>query len=243
MNPMRFAIGLAAVLLIVVIGFNLVPSGPGVGGGPAPTPTPTPTPNPTPIPIPLNPEALVVAERGTYAIGDPFPIPVTISVPAGWVGTVGGSYAAYLDSESGYAVIAFSLAQSVYADPCSEEGFLDPPPGPTVNDLAAALAALPGLDATSPADVTIDGYRGKQLVLTRSETFDDCTLPAAKYQVWQLPLGTIFTITAGQRMALWILDVNGRRLVISVATFQATTARELSDVQEILDSIRIEAVN
>lgn len=239
----RIAIGAVAIVLVAVIGFNLLPGGSGVGGGPAANPTPAPTPTPTPIPLPLNPEELVVSEPGTYLIDDPFPIPVTISVPPGWAGTVGGPYAAYLDKESGYAVIAFSLSLSVFADPCTDKGFLDPPPGPTVDDLATALAALPGLEATIAADVTVDGYRGKQLVLTLSDTFDRCTLPSAKYQIWQLPLGTIFTITPGQRIALWILDVDGQRLVVSVDTFQATTAQELSEVQEILDSIRIESPN
>jgi hypothetical protein len=244
MNPsIRLAVGAAAVVLVAVIGSNFLPSGSGVGGGPAATPTPTPTPSPTPIALPLDPQTLVVSEPGTYVIDDPFPIPVTISVPPGWVGKVGGPYAAYLDKEGGGAAIAFSLSQSIYADPCRDRGFLDPQPGPTVDDLAIALAGLPGLDATTAADVTVDGYHGKQLTLTAPDTFDGCTLTRDGYRIWQLPLGAIFSFTPGQRMALWILDVDGKRLVVSSDTFPATTAQESSEVQEILVSIHIENLN
>jgi hypothetical protein len=237
----RFAIGAAAVVLVAVIGFNFFPSGSGVGGGPAATPTLAPTPTRTPIPLPLHPRTLVISEPGTYVIDDPFPIPVTISLSPGWVGKVGGQYAAYLDKPS--AAIAFSLSQRIYADPCTGRGFLDPQPGPTVDDLASALGSLPGFDVIAPTEVTVDGYRGKQLTLTAPDNFDGCTLSRDGYRLWQLPLGLIFSFTPGQRMALWILDVEGERLVVSSDTFPATTAQELAEIQEILDSIRIEAVN
>lgn len=246
-TKIRLAIGAAAVVVAAVIGVTFLPSGSGIGGGPAATPTPAPTRTPTPIPLPVHPQALLVPELGAYLAGDPFPIPVTITIPAGWVGKVGGPYAAYLDKASdggsGGAAIAFSLSQSIYADPCNDPAFLDPQPGPTVDDLASALTSLPGLDVTTPTEVTVDGYRGKQLTLTAPDNFDGCTLGREGYRVWQLPLGAIFSFTPGQRMALWILDVDGERLVVSADTFPATTAQEQAEVQEILNSIRIETVN
>ena len=243
----RLAIGAAALVVAAVIGINFLPSGSGIGGGPAATPTPAPTPTPTPIAFPVYPQTLVVPELGSYRAGDPFPIPVTINVPAGWVGNVGGPYAAYLNKPSsganGGAAIAFSLSQSIYADPCRNQRFLDPQPGPTVDDLASALASLPGFDVTNPTEVTVDGYRGKQLTLTAPDNFDGCTLSREGYRLWQLPLGAIFSLTPGERMALWIVDVNGQRLVVSSETFPATTAQQQAEAQEILDSIHIEATN
>jgi len=246
-STIRLAIGAAAVAVAAVIGINFLPSGSGIGGGPAATPTPAPTPTPTPIAFPVYPQTLVVPELGSYRAGDPFPIPVTINVPAGWVGNVGGPYAAYLNKPSsganGGAAIAFSLSQSIYADPCNDRGFLDPQPGPTVDDLASALAGLPGLGVTTPTEVTVDGYRGKQLTLTAPDNFDGCTLSREGYRLWQLPLGAIFSLTPGERMALWIVDVNGKRLVVSSETFPATTAQQQAEAQEVLDSIHIEATN
>ena len=250
-STVRLAIGAAAVLALV-IGITMLPRGSSPGGGPAATPTPAPTPTstpaptpiPTPIALPVHPQALLVPELGVYLAGDPFPIPVTITVPAGWVGKVGGEYAAYLDKPSGSgAAIALSLSQSIFADPCIDRGLLDPQPGPAVDDLASALASLPGFDVTTPTEVTVDGYRGKQLTLTAPDNFDGCTLTSEGYRVWRLPLGAVFSFTPGQRTALWIVDVNGERLVVSSETYPATTAEELTEVQEILDSIRIETVN
>jgi hypothetical protein len=243
-STIRLAIGAAAVVVAGVIGINFLPGGSGAGGGPAATSTPAPTPTPTPIALPVHPQALLVPELGVYLAGDPFPIPVTITVPAGWVGKVGGEYAAYLDKPSGSgASIALSLSQTIFADPCIDRGLLDPQPGPAVDDLASALASLPGFDVTIPTEVTVDGYRGMQLTMTAPDNFDGCTLSSEGYRVWRLPRGAVFSFTPGQRMALWIVDVNGERLVVSSETYPATTVEELAEVQEILDSIRIETVD
>ena len=39
-------------------------------------------------------------------------------------------------------------------------------PGPSVDDLANALASLEDFEATAPADVTVSGYEGKRVALT-----------------------------------------------------------------------------
>jgi hypothetical protein len=250
-SPLRMALAAIAVIVLAAVGVTLVPRTAGVGGPPA---TPVPTPTATPITLPLFPQTLTVPEPGVYLAGAPFQIPVTIAVPAGWVGNVGGPYAAYLakggaDAAGGWltgaggAEIAFSLSQRLYADPCHDRGFLVPQPGPTVDDLASALASLPGFDATTPTDVTVDGYQGKQLTLTAPRSFDGCSSSPDGYAIWQLPLGGVFGFTPGQQMAAWILDVNGMRLVITRETQPATSAQDRAEVQAILDSIRIEAPN
>ena len=238
-NPMRFAIAAAAVVMAAVVGINVLPggtSGSAVGGGPA---------TPTPAPIPLDPGQLTVPAPGVYLAGTPFPIPITMTVPAGWVGNVGGPYAAFLDKgpadASGGAAIAFSLSQKLYADPCSDGGFLAQQPGPTVDDLATALSNLRGITVTAPTDVNVDGYSGKQLTLTAPVSFK-CTLSPDGYAIWQLPLGAIFSLTPGERMVLWILDVNGQRLVVSAETYPATTAQDQAEAQAILNSVHITTV-
>lgn len=50
---------------------------------------------------------------------------------------------------------------------CRDHSWADPPVGPSVNDLATALADLAPFGVTSPPkDVTIFGYSGKYLELT-----------------------------------------------------------------------------
>ena len=39
-------------------------------------------------------------------------------------------------------------------------------PGPSVDDLANALASLEDFEVTAPADVTVSGYEGKRVALT-----------------------------------------------------------------------------
>lgn len=241
--PIRLAIATAAVVMTLVLGSQFLPNGSGVGGGPTATPAPTPTP--TPIPIPVGTTEITFGGPGTYVAGTPFPIRFTVTVPAGWTGNVGGPYAVYLDKSAGYGysggAIALTLSQDLYADPCTDRGSLDPQPGPTVDDLAAALATLPGFDATTPTDVVVQGYEGKQLTLTAPASFDGCTFASPDgYRLFILPLGAIYSFSPGQRTTFLILDVQGKRLVISSATYPASTAQTQAEVQAVLDSIRFE---
>src|SRR6476659_6832853 len=52
-NVTRLAVGAAAVLVVAVLGFNLLPRTGGVGGQAAPAPTPTLAPTDTPIDTPI----------------------------------------------------------------------------------------------------------------------------------------------------------------------------------------------
>jgi hypothetical protein len=250
MNPtFRVAIGAAALLAVAIVAINLLPGRSSVGNQPSAAP-PTVVPSvaapaaPTPIPLPVFPSVLVAPAEGTYLAGDPFQIPMTVTMPAGWQGNVGGPYAAYFDKATGQSPgIAFTISQTFYADPCKGVGLLDPQPGPTVDDLAAALAALPGLDATTPTAVTVDGHPGKQLTLTAPDSIASCSLTDGAMLLWQLPLGATFTLEAAQQRSLWIVDVDGQRLVISADRFPTTTADDLAEAQGILDSIRIKPTN
>ncbi len=165
---------------------------------------------------------------------------VTVSVPAGWKGNIGGPYHVGLEPASGSGAVGLSIFDKVYADPCHyDKGLLDPLPGPTVDDLATALAGLPGLQATTPSDVTVAGYQAKYLTLTAPASFTGCTLSPDGYLVWELPLGGRATIGAGDRSRVWILDVGGQRLVISTEESPAETAPAKTEVQGVLDSLRI----
>jgi hypothetical protein len=240
---LRIATAAAAVAVIAVIGAIAFPKGGGVAAPPTPSPSPSPTATPTPIAFPVDPQELTVTVPGTYLAGNPFQIPTTFNVPAGWVIKVGGPYAAYLDRapvETGGASISLTLSQKIYADPCQPRGFLSPQPGPTVDDLAAALARLPGFEATAPTAVSVDGYSGKQLTLTAPASFSACTLSSDGYALWQLPLGGIQTFNPGQSTTLRIVDVNGKRLIVSSDTYPSSSAQGLAELQGIVDSIHIE---
>jgi lysophospholipase L1-like esterase len=173
-------------------------------------------------------------EPGTYVTGDPFLARVTFTVPAGWEGNIGGPYAVWLGTSSAPDALSFQIFDEVYADPChDQQTLLDPLPGPSAGELADALAGLPGLDATSPTDVTLGGYRGKQLTIT-------APAPGGSCRVWELPLGATNDMAPGDRQRVWILDVDGQRLVIVAPEPPGMTAETRSEVQSVLDSIHIE---
>lgn len=239
-STIRLAAGVAVLVLATVVGINLLP-GRGPGG---PTPTPSPSVTPTPRALIVDSVGWPSLEPGTYVTPDPFLLRVTFTVPVGWKGKVGGPNAVFLSLANGRGELAFSIFEKVYADPCNYQGLLDPLPGPSVDDLAAALASLPGLNATTPTDVTLGGYQGKQLTFTAPSSFDRCTLsPDGRFRVWELPLGATLDMFPGERDRLWILNVDGKRLVILAAEIPGQTAEARAEVQGILDSIRIAPAN
>lgn len=227
----RIAAAVGAILLAVV-GFGLLSSGVG--------PEPTPTPAASPIALTMN--VLGPLEPGTHVTADPFLARVTFTVPAGWEGSMGGPYLVDLGKPAEPVAVSFQIFDTVYADPCDfSKGPLDPRPGPSVDDLATALVGLPRLDVTAPTDITIDGFRGKQLTLTAPSDMTGCTLsPDGNLLIWELPLGARIGMTRGEVDRIWILDVDGQRLVIDAPDVPgALDAASKAEVQAVLDSIRI----
>jgi hypothetical protein len=240
-NLARFASVAAAFAVAAVVGLSLVP-GMGIGGPPA-TRTATASPAPTTSLAPTLPTALDFRslEAGTYVSGATFRVPVTFTLPSGWQGRVPGPNLVDLTHSFRNSALSFELFEMVVADPCNyPDGLLDP--GPTVDDLATALADMPNIEATSPVDITIDGYRGKHLTLTAPDSFRDCTLEPGEnhYLMWQLPLGATMTMTPSQVLQVQILDVDGERLVIAVPESPDYTDEQRAEVQAIVASIRLD---
>ena len=91
-------------------------------------------------------------------------IPVTFTAPVDW--TIDeGSWCAHKGSGLGEVGLNFDEIANIYADGCQWVP-VDPPVGPTVDDLAAAWANVPDFAATAAIDVTVDGYAGKQIEFT-----------------------------------------------------------------------------
>ncbi len=151
---------------------------------------------------------------------------------------MGGPYAVFLDPSldtvsNDDGLVELVIFDKVYADPCNpDQGLLDPQPGPSVDQLAKALASVPSLVATTPTDVSVAGYHGKQLTLTAPKSIATCS-------VWELPLGATNTMVAGERDKYQILDIDGQRLVIDAHEVPNESAAHKAEVQGLLKSIRI----
>ena len=168
-----------------------------------------------------------------------------LTAPADW--TVADGWSAYKLGADSMATVGVNFDQiaNVYADGCQWVQ-LDPPLGPTVDDLVQAWTNLPGFAATAALDVTVDGYTGKQIEFTLPEyNKDDCR--ATHFGLWYagpdplpgvIPPG-FWAQGPDQRTKQWILDVDGTRLVITANSLSSASPQDLADLEEAVASIQI----
>lgn len=256
-STLKIALGAAAVVAVVVAGVALLPrSNPSVGGAgggqsASPNPTPTSTPTPTAAASAAVPEFPGVSDDvapGTYLwrAGAATPADITFTVPAGWM----SRYAIPHKDRGGPGEIAIGnwIIANVYADPCQWQGsLLDPAVGPTVDDLATALVAQKGRNATAPTDVTLGGYPAKRVELSIPADLDRATCDGGVIRTWEAPREDSFLdnetqnlgMHPGQLNVVYIVDVNGERLVIDTWHMPGTSAADLAELEAILASMRI----
>ena len=141
----------------------------------APTATPAPTPRPaaestaTPERTPEGPTELPVdghVAPGEY-FGESEGYKFLVTVPeAGWTWT-----REYESFHQGHQHSDFAIVRpggsitTLYAEACESEG-TEFEVGPTVDDLANALASLEDFEVSEPTDVSISGYQGKRVRVT-----------------------------------------------------------------------------
>ena len=132
---------------------------------------------------------------------------------------------------------------NVFANPChSNDTLLDPPIDPSVDGLVAGLASQKGHPATTPTDVEVDGYAGTYMEMTVPAGIDVADCDHGEFRTWADPYGCCRDLEAGQRDLLWIVDVDGDRLVIDAALGPQTTKQDRADRIQMVESISIEPV-
>ena len=125
-------------------------------------------------------------------------------------------------------------------------------PGPTVDDLAGALAEIPLRNATQPVDVTLDRYTGKYLEwsvpadmqVDGEGNFTDCDNEGLQhyFKSWTGSgwVSERYHQGAGQIDRLWIVDVDGERLVIDAFEMPYATTAEREELTAVVESITFE---
>ncbi|WP_377642442.1 hypothetical protein [Oryzobacter terrae] len=168
---------------------------------------------------------------GRYALGfsseraDP-PM-VVLEVPAGYLGR-GDGYEISAE-EGGFRHLDTWTVAEVAARPCGGATWFDP--GPTVRDLANALAALPVWESTPPTPTTIGGHEGVVMELNLP-----AVLPAAcgeEPSSWRDHHGSTQGVAAGKTQRLWIVDVDGQRLMMVVGYFPGPEGPSASTIEEL----------
>ena len=211
---MRLAAGIAIVAVVGVGALAYFNGGPNTGA----PPTPAPTTQATPTMSPLSSGPLAPGRHAYEGEG----VRVVLTVPAGWEGgqfNIAKSPARELPDGT---IVMFRQPTLVFADPCAPELSADSI-GPTVDDLAAALA-----------DTTISGFRGKHVSFVVDTAGIDCVMGIYGQDSF------VRAAENGQRQDLWILDVAGTRFVIDATTFPETSAGDRAEMQAIVDTLLIE---
>lgn len=221
----------------------------------ASTPTPTQIPAPTPAVLGDGP-----LSAGTYVTSfttegwttcpkpdapdchDPVvaePVRFTVTVPDGWAVLEGGGVIWLAKEQSAApsgASLGFGPGNWLYSDPCltpENDTGADIPVGPTVDDLATALAEHPLLDTTDPVDVTLGGFSGKYFDLQVPADISKCTRSYSPMGSW------VYAQGPSNRWHMWILDVNGQRITVQGADYATTSAQHQAELRAIVDSIQI----
>ena len=194
--------------------------------------TPYTPPTPAATPAPLTDGEL---EPGTYVLGHG--LNATVTVPAGWENLDNRGVTREAADGSATTVVFWPFPadlQMVYRDPCAwSTTLIEPPVGPTVDDLANALASQSMRGDPVPTDVTVDGYQGKLLEMTVPSDIDIAACDDGEFRSW---LGR-FHQGPGQTDRVYILDVDGERQVLIAHHMPGATEEELAEQQEIIDSI------
>lgn len=196
-----------------------------------PTPTATPSAQAT---------ASIGPGRGTGYFGGSEPeVTVSYDMPAGWY----SDDLFVLKTDGPVMGLVFSDVWNIYADGCGWD-LMDPPVGPTVDDLVAAYATLPGF-GTTVREVTIDGHEGKQVQLVIPD-YDAIECIDQRFGIFQDGNGPssdhaphLWAHSPGQVNTMWILDVDGTRLQILSGYPPGTSEQDRKEMDQMVASIEI----
>jgi hypothetical protein len=243
----KLAMAAAAVVVVALVGYNLLPTRGGVGVTPA-TPSPSISPSPADTsPRPLQSGAI---EPGTYTLALAGVGATThLTVPAGWVydgGFILQKGGVSADPPAGHAIAFWTGDIQVYADPCQWEGTEpDPPTGLTARDVVDALAAqpqrgeAPATERRAAGPDRPDQWDGWSIDLTVPTDADLVGGPCdqGQFRSWGPERNARYHQGAGQRDLIWAVDVDGTRIVVVVASFPGTPPETMTEIDAILDSM------
>ena len=213
----------AAVAAALVVGLTALPPGPAHDR------------TAVPAAEPAEPEA-----TGTVVFAGAEEVPVTVTLPSGW--ETRDVFVLKSGSDPLFGLSFFDVA-GIYADGC-QWVLLQPPVGPTVDDLVAAFARVPGFGG-AVRDVTVDGFAGKQIEYTVPD-YDPAECMGGRFGLFQEDDKPgpddgpdLWAQAPEQRNEFRILDVNGTRLVVGAGYPPDISTQDLEELHAVLDSVEI----
>lgn len=228
----KFGLVAAAVAVAAVLGFNTLVA-PNLGGPGLVDPSPIPSASPQPLgDQPLDPGPVIATGFGASES-----VTFRFTVPEGWVGFGGVGVLPVTGTEApgGMGIGLGEVNAGLFSDPCGWAASDEVPVGPTVADLANAFVEQASYESSTPVDVTLGGYVGKRVELHLPSDVESCD--NGEFYPW---VGSIYAQGPDNIWDVWILDVEGDRVVVLATRFPGTSAEDRAEQQAIVDSISIE---
>lgn len=244
----KLAIAAAAVVVVALVGYNLLPGRGGVGVSP-PSPSISASPSPSAsISAPAAQSGQL--QPGTYTARVPGSnVTAQFTVPAGWNWVDGWILTkSTTDAPDGHGIGFLSGEAQVYTDPCQWEGSEpDPATGPTARALVDALAAQPLRGSSTPVERKAAGPRdpfqwsGWTIDTTVPADVDFTKCDRGQFRSWGPDGNARYHQGPGQRDTIWAIDVNTERdtrIQVVIASFPTTPEQTMAEIEAILDSMR-----
>jgi hypothetical protein len=164
----------------------------------------------------------------------------TLELPEGWSNFGAFAMWPFPGGDAGVPFLAMQYwtVHAVLADPC--EGYEEVAVGPSVEDLATALAEQPRTRVTDPVEVTLDGAEGLYLELTAPQKLDFASCSSGYFKLWtSMPADGEHTAESpGVTEHLWILDLEGERAVVATIGATDVAPEDLEELDAIVEKVR-----
>jgi hypothetical protein len=182
---------------------------------------------------------------GRYLVGNMLPARVSVAVPDGFVAFQ--NWAVLKAGEDPNRTgIGFYRVHEVYRDPCHWNDSAPTSIGPTVDDLVAAMASFGERRPKAPVDVSVGRYPGVMVEWSVPDDADFSSCDGGEYRSWtksdwsETDFGIRFHQASGQVDRNYIVDVDGVRLVIDAYYLAGTSAADIAELEQIVESIQIQ---
>jgi hypothetical protein len=189
----------------------------------------------------------VPIEPGTYRVPrSPWSaVDFTVRFPQGWTAQYGHVYAGTTSEKTEHGFYAV-VVDEIFADACHRSEVVKKV-APGTDALVAALRHQPGPRVSKPVRTTIGGRPAVRLELRVPKGLDlgGCRLAldgVDGLQIWKsVPADKYFVLLPDSVYTAHIVDVDGRHQVFLSSYRTATSAADRAELQQVLDSIRIDS--
>ncbi len=244
------------VLFVAIVGISLLPFGDrseqsivAVPSTPTATPFRSSSPTRPPSTLPKVPGIRRgdSIDPGAYYIAWP-ELRIRLTMPEGWSSTDRAT--TIIKESSGGRAMTVTMSANppdwvadapslVATDVCPlrpDVTFADV--GPTAADLTAALAAQTGYERTGPVDAQVDGFPGTRIDMTGLDCSNDSG-PDGRVIWLNATSSDSFELSFGGTATIYVVDVNGDRLVIS-SRQHGGSPMDTAELEALVASIKVE---